>query len=868
MGEVYKARDSRLDRTVAIKVLPTVLSADPDVTQRFEREARAIAALSHPHICALYDVGNHNGTEYLVMEHLEGETLTARLSRGALPLSESLQYAVEILDALEQAHGQGILHCDLKPSNILLTRSGTKLLDFGIAKIQGRDSVLAPGDSQSRDDTVSLKAEDVLLGTVQYMSPERLEGQPASASADLFAVGAVLFEMITGRKAFDGRDRGEILAAVLTSEPPLVSHVRPNVPPVLDRAIARCLAKAPENRWQSAHDLRLELAWIADHSADTVPPSSKTVRSGVRRAATLGLGATLVALTMVMAARSFGPATTDPSALRFVVSPPEDTTFSTAGKWLDVSPDGRWLAFSAVRPNGQSVLWLRPLDSTTARPLAGTEGGGVPFWSPNSRFLGFFAEGKLKKIDLLGGEPQTLCAVPVAFGGTWNRDGVILFGGGRGGIFRVTAAGGVATPVTRLDPAREEAVHTWPQFLPDGHRFLYRIWSSNSAYTGIYLASIDASAPPVRLVSADSNPMYASGHLLFGRDGTLFAQLFNAREAHLTGETVSVAEQVVQNRSSGQMSAAVSATGMLVYRAVGLQQLVWVDRHGGSLGPVGPAGVYRDPSLSPNGDRVAVSRFDPQTGTEDIWMIDAARSTATRLTTDPARDISPVFSPDGRRIVFISNRGGSWHVYQKALDESQAEEQLAGGVGPTSALTDWSRDGRLVLFERVTPTQPTQRQVAALPLTGDRTPVAVLNTAFDEHRGQLSPDGRWLAYESTESGTSDVYVRPFPAGKGHWQISQSGGTEPKWRGDGQELFYLAPDGTLSSVAVRTTPAFTSDLPRPLFKTALSGRLTGVTGRNRYDVTADGQRFLLLDSVGGPASSPLTVVTNWPSTLRR
>jgi Tol biopolymer transport system component len=870
MGEIYKARDIRLDRTVAIKILPADHANDPHARDRFDREARAIAHLTHPHICTLHDVGREHGTDFLVMEYLEGETLAQRLERGALPVAESLRLALEILHALEHAHAQGIYHCDLKPSNILLTRSGTKLLDFGIAQIQQREAVRASRDHERPGETLSLAAEDAVFGTVHYMAPERVDGQPASAAADLFAFGAVLYEMVTGRKAFGGRDRGETLAAVLTDEPVVASELCTDVSPTLDRVIVRCLAKVPENRWQSAHDLRLELHWVAEHGGLTTTSPRSVGRLTARWAAGLVLGVALIALTIVLAARSFGPTPGDRGPMRFVVAAPEETTFSTAGKWLDVSPDGRWLVFVALRKNGQSQLWLRALDSTTARLLPGTEGAGSPFWSPDSRFLGFEANGQLKKIDVFGGTPQTLSenvAPRGVRGGTWSREGVILFAPGylRGGLFRVSAAGGQPTPATQLDAAREEVLHTWPQFLPDGRRFLYRTWSPKTGSTGVYLGSLDTPNLHVQINGVDSNPMYAAGYVLFGREGTLFAQAFDARHTRVEGEPILIAEQVLQNPASGQMSAATSEAGILAYRGLGLQQLVWVDRSGRVLGEVGPPGVYKDPAISPTADRVAVSRLDPRTGTEDIWMIDVVRGTAARLTSDPARDTAPLFSPDGRHIVFSSNRGQAItsQLYQKALEDAQAEERLS--TVSVSRATDWSRDGRLVIVDVAEPN--THWQVSVLTVTGDRDPVTLTRTAFNESRGKLSPDGRWIAYESDDSGTVEVYVRPYPAGGEKWQVSQRGGTEPTWRGDGHELFYVTPDGTLQAVTVRTAAGFATDPPRPLFtSTDLRGPMTSPIGRNRYDVTTDGQRFLLIQPVAGTASSPITVVANWTTAL--
>jgi Tol biopolymer transport system component len=877
MGEVYRARDTRLSRTVAIKVLPSNVSEDRAYTARLQREARAISSLNHPHICTLHDIGHENGIDFLVMEYVEGETLAKRLEKGPLPLTESLRYAIEILEGLEHAHSHGILHCDLKPSNILVTKSGAKLLDFGVATIQKREPAGRSTDQGCPEDTMSLVAEDGMYGTIHYMAPERLEGQPASASTDLFAFGAVLYEMVTGRKAFDGRDRGEIMAAILTSEPIAVSQVRANLPPLLDHLIARCLARHPDDRWQAAHDVRFELQWILEQGSRTASSSSHSGRWTAKRTLGMIVGTALVAVMIVLVARVFAPAAVEPQTMRFAVSPPEETTFSTAqgAKWMDVSPDGRWLVFSALRPNGQGQLWIRGLDSTTARPLAGTEEGQNAFWSADSRFLAFSAEGQLKKIDVSGGVPQTLCAIPtrVARGGTWNREGVLLFAPAtagpsvgphsfQGGLLRVSAAGGMTIPVTNLDATREEVIHGWPQFLPDGRHFLYRIRSHNDAYTGIYLGSIDEPTQRVQLVNVDSNPMYSSGHLLFGRGGTLFAQPFDARRARLADEPIPIVEQVVQNPSTGQLSAGVSETGILAYFEAGPQQLVWIDRSGRELGRLGPAGVYRGFSLSSNGDHVAVSLLDRRTGTESIWIIDAHTNQPRRLTFESARDFAPTFSSDGMRIAFTSDPGGHRYLSEVGADGSQPQRITPPAEGIP---THWSRDGRFVVFGRLT--LGTNSDIWVVPMTGDRKPFAFLQTAFSEREGQLSPDGRWMAYESDESGIgrSEVYVRPFPSGGGKWQISVGGGRTPKWRGDGHELFYLAPDGALMARVVRSESEFAAvGPPRMLFTTTLKG-LPGL-GVGQYDVTADGQRFLFLAPVRSLASPPITIVVNWPAML--
>jgi serine/threonine protein kinase/Tol biopolymer transport system component len=721
MGEIYRARDTRLDRSVALKILSAGLGHDADYRSRFEREAKAIARLTHPHICTLHDVGHENGIDFLVMEYLEGETLAQRLERGLLPVPEALGYAVEILEALEQAHSQGILHCDLKPSNVFLTQSGTKLLDFGIAKIRRREPATEPGNREHPTETLSLIEEDVLLGTVHYMAPERIDGQPASASADLFAFGAVLYEMLTGGKAFDGHDRGGILTAILTKEPIAASQVRPGVSSAIDRLLARCLAKDANRRWQSAHDLRLELQSIAEHDDVTASPSSDSIRPTVRRAGMVAGTAALIGIVAIVVARSFATPAGDLKPVQFAVSPPQGTAFRDGGGILNVSPDGRSIVFVAGA-DGQTLLWLRPLDSTAARPLAGTDGAINPFWSPDSRFVAFFAKGKLKKIDVAGGVPETLCDGDER-GGTWNREGVILFTSDYG-LFRVGAGGGPATRVTRPDATRQEYGHAWPQFLPDGNRYLYRVKSTNAEYTGIYLGSLDGGQPPVWLVGVDSNPVYAPGYVLFGREGRVFAQAFDTRRARLVGEPLPIADHVVHNQITGRWTLAASET-VLAYRTLEPRQLMWVDRQGRALGRVGPVGEYRNPAISSTGDRVAVGRLDPRTDTEDIWVIEAAHGTASRLTFDPAEDIEPVWSPDGREIVFASNRSGHWAIYKKPSDGSGAEAQLVSDGLPM----DWSRDGHWLLFRNGQPTSTTNPLTLwILQLDHDRRLIPLMRT--------------------------------------------------------------------------------------------------------------------------------------------
>jgi Tol biopolymer transport system component len=626
--------------------------------------------------------------------------------------------------------------------------------------------------------------------------------------------------------------------------------------------LERCLAKDPDRRWQSAHDLRLELQWIDEHDSLTASPSADSIRPAVKRAGGWVAITALTGMIAVVVGRSFAPPAGDLQPIQFVVTPPQGVAFRPGGGLMNVSPDGRSLVFAA-RANGQTLLWLRSLDSTTARPLAGTDGGVNPFWSPDSRFVAFFAQGKLKKIEVSGGAPETLCDSG-ELGGTWSRAGVILFSSDqKDGLFRVGAGGGPATQITWPDATRQEYAHAWPHFLPDGHRYLYRVKSTKTEYTGIYLGTLDGAAAPLRVVAADSNPVYAPGYLLFGREGRVFAQAFDTRRARLVSEPIPIADHVVHNPITGRWTVAASETGVLAYRMRESKQLVWVDRHGRQLDRLGPDGEYTNPVLSPAGDRVAVGRLDPRTDTEDIWVIETVHGTASRLTFDPAWDTEPVWSPDGRQIVFASNRSGHWAIYKKASDGSGAEAQLVSDGLPM----DWSRDGQWLLFRNGAPTSASLLTLWILPLERDRRPTPLMRTVpVEAHHGQVSSDGRWLAYASNQSGVSEVFVRPFPSGEGKWQVSQGGGIEPKWRADGSELFYLAPDGRLMSVAIRSTHGFAAGFATPLFDTALSGAFNPVTGTNQYAVAADGQRFLLNRPVS-VAASPITVVLNWTSTLR-
>ncbi len=853
MGEVYKARDARLERTVAIKVLPADVAADPAARERFEREARAIAALNHPHICILHDIGRHEGIDFLVMEYLKGETLAERVARGALPLSQVLEYAIQISDALDKAHRAGIVHRDLKPRNIMLTKAGAKLLDFGLAKLR---APLA-GSADSVLPTQDLTAQGAIVGTLQYMAPEQLEGKEADSRADLWALGAVLYEMVTARKAFEGKSQASLIAAILEHEPEAMESVQPLSPSLLNRVVKNCLAKDANDRFQSAGDLSRALSWVSEEKTDARPAP------GRRDRLLWALLSLLLGLLTALSVLYFQSAPPDPPEERLqVVTPPTTDPISMA-----ISPDGRQLVFVASS-EGKSQLWLRPIESVTAHPLRGTEGASSPFWSPDSRSIGFFAEGKLKRIDIAGGQVQTVTNAALARGGTWNGDGVILFSPASSGpIYRVSATGGEPVEMTRLDP--QHFGHRFPQFLPDGRHFVFYALGSPETQ-GVYVASLDTLTAR-RLLYANTAVVVAPGHLLFVSEGTLVAQRFDLGKRELSGDPFPVTDQVALDESLrfGVGAFSASTTGVLAYRtsAAENRQLMWFDRAGRPLARTGAAESpsTANPELSPDGRRVAMNR--DVSGNPDIWLLETARGVLSRFTVDADVDNCPVWSPDGSRLVFESHRKGVPGLYQK----------LASGVGPEEPLlsssehpspTDWSRDGRFILYRTLNP--KTRYDLWVLPVSpqaGDRKPFAFVNTSFEEREGQFSPDGRWVAYQSNESGRFEVYVQPFPGPGGKWQVSTEGGAQPRWRGDGRELFYIRLDGKLMAVPVTPAAAgqaFEAGSPVALFETRIVGGAILAVGplKHQYAVAPDGQRFLINITTEEAVTSPITLILHW------
>jgi len=869
MGEVYKAKDTRLDRTVAIKVLPQNLSASAEVRQRFEREAKTISQLSHPHICALYDVGNQDGVEYLVMEFLEGETLADRLLKGSLPTEQTLRYGIEIADAMDKAHRQGIVHRDLKPGNVMLTKSGVKLLDFGLAKALlpspgGRGSGSGGLTSFPTMASSPLTQEGTILGTFQYMAPEQLEGKEADVRTDIFAFGAVLYETATGRKAFSGSSQASLISAIMKEEPTPIATLQPMTPPALDRVVRTCLAKDPEDRFQTAHDAKFQLQWIAEMgSAAGVPAPVIARRKSRERLAWVGFGiATIIAIAF--AAGYVRRAPRPSPGIRATLPFPEKMFLGE----LAVSPDGTRLIFTAAKPGGQPTLWIRSLHESSAHPVVGAENAFFPFWSPDGRFVGFFADGKLKRTDPSGGAVLTICDAERGVGGTWNRDGTIVFAPAPTSILhRVAAGGGKSVPVTKLDTARHETAHRYPQFLPDGRHFLYMAVNlggpGNDPANAIRVGSLDGKLDKA-VVKTLSNASYSSGHLLYVQEGTLLAHRFDLSRLETEGDPMPVVQKV--NLASWQSFYLFSASesGMLVTAPLfaPASRLVWLDRSGKETGSVGEAASFGSPRLSPDGRKVVADVYDAVHDTSDLWVYDASSGIGTKfISGTQAHETSPVWSPDGARIVFASDRKARnvrTDLWIKPLDGGK--EELLAESADNRAPEDWSSDGRFLSCVVIPAQGKRNNQIWTLDVGGGNRASPFMAEALSQGYSRFSPDGRWIAYASDQSGTAEVYVRPFPSGSGTWQISTAGGAFPAWRRDGKELYYLGLDFRLMAVPVSADTKFHAGSPVALFPVRPSGAGTV------YDVVSDGRRFLVNSMASEVGSPPLDLFIHWTALL--
>jgi serine/threonine protein kinase/Tol biopolymer transport system component len=869
MGEVYRALDTRLDRTVAVKVLASHLSSSPELKQRMEREGRAISSLNHPNICQLYDIGSQNGTDYLVMEFLEGETLADRLRKGAMPLAEVIKIGIAVAEALAVAHRSGIVHRDLKPGNIMLTAGGAKLMDFGLAKPLGVQAASGSGSAPSFTAAATMSGPSPLtplttagsvIGTIQYMSPEQIEGKEADARSDIFAFGAVLYEMTAGKRPFAGKSQISLASSILESDPEPVGKLKPSTPPAFEHVVTTCLQKNPEERYLAAHDIKLELQWIAaDKSSPASPASTHAPSRSRERLGWVGAVVAAIVLTAAAAIFFYHPAQSAHS-IRTVINPPEKTTFDLTGDSAAppvVSPDGTSLAFAATGTDGRTALWVRATNVVEARELPGTEGATFPFWSPDNRSLGFFADGKIKTVDLDGGSTQIICDAPLGRGGAWGPGEVILFSPApTAPIMRVSASGGTPVPLTKLDAALHTS-HRWPFFLPDGKHFLYVALHHDASKAGnnsVYYASLDGRENR-SLFRSQTNAVYASGFVLFGRGDQLMAQPFNPSTGTLSGEPQNVAKGVMNDASTWHMDASASNDGLLVFGsgASGDLELVWMDRSGKISTIADKLPDLQAAVLSPEGDRVALQMNAGQT---DIWVLDLIRGVRTRVTFGPVGNVSPLWSPDGKWIAYSSAQNGHFAICRKPSDGSGAEECLLS-VEQQPALHDWSRDGKNLLYSLPVPGGPL-RQIFALPLEGERKPSSVVERGT---LGKLSPDGHWLAYQSAESGRLEVYVMPFGGGQGKWQVSANGGHLPRWSTDGKELYHMDLTYNLFSVPVK-------NMGGSLQFGAAQKLITNWSAPSVfYDVSPDGKKFLL-DRVAQQVSQSVTVVTDFTAGLKK
>jgi len=921
MGEVYKATDTRLSRTVALKVLPPRFADDPDMRGRFEREAQTIAGLNHPHICTLHDVGEQDGTRFLVMEYVEGETLADRLLRGPMPVDEALLVAGEIVDALDRAHRQGVVHRDLKPANIMLagsvtTRSGqtvratgrqtTKLLDFGLAKWTASEATTPLAAQPTRLDVT---AQGTLIGTLQYMAPEQVEGREADARTDIFAFGAVLYEMLTGKKAFEGKSQASLIGAIMKAEPRPISHAQPLTPAVLEQIVARCLVKDPEERWQHAYTLKRKLQWIARNRG----AGTAVVEAPRRRWIDVAVAATIVVLLAAVSVPAYlywrGPAESEPVQFRHTISGLREADVA-------ISPDGQTIAFVA-KPDtaGAASLYTRPVKGLVAVKLAGTDGAAQPFWSPDNRFIGYVNGGKLRKVPAAGGAPKDVCDAKDIAGAAWSasQGGTILFGSSKG-LLAVSAEGGQAASVTELD--KDETGHYWPTFLPDGRSFAFLAWSADSATRALFTGTLD-SKERTKLVAADSNAVYAAsgpsraaapGYLFFRQKATLFARPFDAGNKRFTGDPVQLVGDV-SGGADGRGNFAVSQNGALVYfqgvagaASAGRgrttnAQWNWATSTNGKIGTAVDSGPYGDMDLSPDGRLIAITKQDVGAPAADIWVIDWAKSVSHRVTTDPGNAIDPVWSPDNARIAFTSYRKGNADIYVKNAN-GVGEETALVETAMNESVEDWSRDGKYIAFMSG---KDNLQDIYALPLDGLKPgkPFPVVQGQYQKNEPQFSKDGKWLAYTSDEnvSGKFEVYVISFPAGDLKQQISTDGGGQPRWTWDGKQVHYRTLNNQFMTVDLKLGATIEHAIPRPLNLASTTQPTAGEPTRHMWSIASDGsilirvplgagvagggaQAIVLAPQIAptgqsGPATSTrspvtsgLTAILHWPSMVTK
>jgi serine/threonine protein kinase/Tol biopolymer transport system component len=869
MGDVYEAWDPRLDRTVAIKVLR--LGGSRSGRDRFEREARAVARLNHPHICTLHDVGHDGPVDYLVMEHLVGDTLARRLSRGPLPWTEAIEVAIQMASALDCAHCAGIVHRDLTPANIFLVRrsggSGppiAKLLDFGLAKAGAASGEVSvrPLDMREATPSTPLTRVGAFVGTIGYVAPEQIDGGAVDARSDLFALGVVLYESIAGRRAVEHASDAQEMTAVPEQQLKPLTDYQPEMPAVVDRIVSTCLARDPDDRFQTARDLHRALTWARDQTSS----DSTQTTSGSPRRRLLGWGLAAV-LALAAGTAMFWSGNAPPAAepVTFSVYPPAGTRLPRGAAEMAIAPDGRRLVFVALSTDGIRRLWIRDFDAIDAHMVEGTDDASYPFWSPDGESLGFFANGTLRRIPAAGGRSEVLCRVGLGGqGASWSPNGTILFSSFGEAVRRVPDTGGQPQAVTVQDATAGESTHAWPVFLPDWHRFVYLARSGDPGRTAIFQRALD-SGETHRLFTAESHPAIVAGHILSMERGSLIARPYDLVRGRLTGEPVTVATAIAEDSPlrSGGAFAAGGDPPVVAYRSASpVGRLLWFDRRGNITEVKAPPGDYQNPWLSPDEQRIAVERTDATTGRHAIWSVDERRGITSRLVADTSGAHMPVWSPDGRRIAFNSNRRGGIDLYRADADGSGTAELLLAATDRVGFIPmDWSSDGRQLLYSAGA---GSQRRLWILPMQPRQEPHIWRSAAVSDARedqGQFSTDGEWIAYTSNESGGYEVYISPVSGAGRRRQVSTNGGAQPRWRRDGQELFYLAPDGNLMAATVTArVDGIETGQPHALFNTGITASF--VDRRNQYLVTRDGQRFLVNVSTEDQSSAPITVIVNW------
>jgi serine/threonine protein kinase len=885
MGEVYKARDTRLERIVAIKVLASNIANNPDLKQRFDREAQAISKLNHASICTLHDVGHQDGIDFLVMEFLDGETLASRLSKGALPLTEWIKIATEIADALDKAHKQGMVHRDLKPGNIMLTKSGAKLMDFGLAKLQQVGGVVTGVSGVTR--TTPLTGEGTIVGTIQYMSPEQLEGKEIDFRSDIFSFGAVLYEMATGARAFEGDSQASLIASILKEEPRSISELKPMSPPLMERAIKQCLAKDTDQRWQSAGDLKRALTWVSESSSQPgmIAPSIGRRRIRLREWIGWGAAAALLVLSLYLMFTHNGQSH---EVLRAVIEPPDENQFLFEGDYAGppvVSPDGNKIAFVAVSPSGPSI-WIRDLSTLESRQLSGTDGAQFPFWSPDNKSLGYFANAKIMRVDIATGQVFSVCDnTGGGRGGSWGKGDVIIFSPDyQSPIVKVSAAGGTPVPITEVDTV-QYTTHRWPHFLPDGEHFLYfagNHFDAESNINSVWFCSLDGKENH-QVMSNLSDAGYAEGYLLYVKDSVLFAQPFDEKTGQFTGERIATKDKVQVDKTTWKSNFSARESHVLAYQDVGGKQggqLLLLDRSGNLLKTIGPEGNHYNLDLSPDGNELVYSSQELPYG--DLYNYNLKRDIRTRLTFESFDKDNPAISPSGKILAFCLRPGSSkrnvyYEIHTKLFSGIGKQELFAKDSLTDMWPMDWSADGEYLICAKGNQNTSIATEVIMLHMVANAAPIPILQGIDQIFQVRCSPDGKWIAYTSSMSGGLQVSVIPFPTSSGtiaqgnqdiqvdspgRWQISTEGGNDPLWKGDCSELYYLRKDGTAMSVDVSEEQGvFHIGHETELFRVAMRG-----VAKN-WDVTADGQKFVV-NALAGSNAAPLVFVKNWAEELRK